>query len=350
MTITMVAAFPPPVGGAAVVSAAMRDRLHLAGAKVSIQNVGAPRLHVKGVKYHLKRLGANVRALASVSAGGDTLYIVPDGGLGVLYSLAHVAVGHRRFRRLFIHHHTFRYINHFSRAMSRLVSASPSARHIFLSEGMRDGFVKRYGNVESVVLDNSAFLEMSSPATEPTDTSELRLGHLSNLCAEKGFFEVADAFDRIRSEGIDASLWLAGPVLEDEVQLRLQKLTDEHGDRLHYLGPLYGQDKTQFFASIDLFLFPTNFVQEAAPLVLYESFAAGTPVIAYSRGCIPEMVQGDRGAVAPLGTNFADFVLKELQSGLPIAKRRETIRQSMKAQADLSSARLGQLIQLMGRA
>ena len=74
---------------------------------------------------------------------------------------------------------------------------------------------------------------------------------------------------------------------------------------LEYAGPVYGADKESFYASIDLFIFPTRYRHEAEPLVVLEALAHGRPVIAFGRGCIPALLAGGVGQAVPLEANFA---------------------------------------------
>ncbi len=61
-------------------------------------------------------------------------------------------------------------------------------------------------------------------------------------------------------------------------------------------GPIYGLDKQVFFNTIDVFVFPSRYVNEAEPLVIHEALAYGLPVIATDRGCIAGLV-GNGGLV-----------------------------------------------------
>ncbi|MGY3412382.1 glycosyltransferase involved in cell wall biosynthesis [Bradyrhizobium sp. GM5.1] len=59
-----------------------------------------------------------------------------------------------------------------------------------------------------------------------------------------------------------------------------------------------GKEKCDFYRSIDVFAFPTTYINEAQPTVVYEALTAGIPVIAYGRGCILSQVRGS-GLVIP---------------------------------------------------
>jgi glycosyltransferase involved in cell wall biosynthesis len=163
---------------------------------------------------------------------------------------------------------------------------------VFLTDGMAQAFQRQYGDVTFRVATNAHFVaeEAARPAA-PRREGQIRLGHLSNLCADKGFFAVADTFDAVRKAGIDATLALAGPILEPVVA-----------------------DRLAFYRDIDGFLFPTAWRQEAAPLVIYEALAAGCPVLTTDRGLIAEFVPAVGGAVCPRGADFVSFAVEYLRT------------------------------------
>ena len=72
-------------------------------------------------------------------------------------------------------------------------------------------------------------------------------------------------------------------------------------------------NKNDIFGSAKLFLFPTQW-EESFGLVLLEAMACGTPVVAYARGAIPEIVaDGVTGFVVNPSENDirGDFVIKK---------------------------------------
>jgi glycosyltransferase involved in cell wall biosynthesis len=58
---------------------------------------------------------------------------------------------------------------------------------------------------------------------------------------------------------------------------------------------VYGADKERFYRQLDVFLFPTNYANEAEPLVIYEAMLQGVHVIACDRGAIAEMLSNGAG-------------------------------------------------------
>ena len=62
---------------------------------------------------------------------------------------------------------------------------------------------------------------------------------------------------------------------------------------IEYVGPVFGNTKSQFLSSIDLLVFPTRYLNEAQPLIIYEAQAMGVVVSASERGCIAQMISAD---------------------------------------------------------
>lgn len=313
-SVLMVGPFPPPLGGAAKITEAVCEALEAECVTVERIVTSASTLaHQRSLQYHVQRCRGTIRGLATLLVRARhtrTVYIVPDGGWGVWYTLAYGLVASIAYRRVFFHHHTCRYIEQEAAAMRLVTRLTRSkATHILLTDGMARKFQERYGPVRARVVGNAQFTAIPAYELERSP-GRLRLGHLSNLCAAKGFFRVVEAFVCFRSAGIDAELHLAGPVLEQAVQTEIDSLRRVYGSAVVEHGPLQGEAKAAFYESLDLFLFPTNFDQEAAPNVVYEAAAGGAPTLSVARACIPEMVVTLGGAVCDRGDDFGAFALQ----------------------------------------
>jgi glycosyltransferase involved in cell wall biosynthesis len=316
--VTMIGSFPPPVFGAAVSNAMVCDALVAAGVDVTQIDVGGPP-HSRGLAYHARRVTRNLlglRRARAVASRDAALYIVPDGGLGVWYTRAHMAGAARCYGAVMIHHHTYRYIEQHDRAIAAVATiARDRATHVFLTDGMATAFRRQYGDVTFRVATNAHFVaDEAARLPAPRHAGPIRLGHLSNLCADKGFFAVADTFDALRTASMDTTLTLAGPILEPAVAERIAGLIATHGSLVRHVGPLAGEAKLAFYRDIDVFLFPTAWRQEAAPLVIYEALAAGCPVLATDRGLIAEVVPALGGAVCARDADFVNFALEYLRA------------------------------------
>jgi glycosyltransferase involved in cell wall biosynthesis len=309
--VIMVGAFPPPMGGAAKINAFVNDSLESLRIPVEKLDTAASTLsHRRTLGFHLERVRANAAVLIELrrKSHGALVYLAPNAGLGAWYSLGDVLAAAGRADRIVFHHHSCRYIEEGSLPVRAMIRAAGDAVHVFLSPGMARAFEARYGTSEHLVVSNARFVaEEAERPLEPRRAGGSRFGHLSNLCRDKGFFQVANAFEALSERHPDAELILAGPILEEEVGDRLRHLQARFGARISHLGPVGGDAKLAFYRDIDVFLFPTQFRQEAAPVVLYEALAAGVPCFATDRGVIAEILTDPFSAVCPRDRDFARF-------------------------------------------
>jgi glycosyltransferase involved in cell wall biosynthesis len=318
--IVMVGAFPPPVHGMAAVNAAVLDRLKDIGRKPLVLNLAASTLD-RSLFSRLNRIPRVMSGILQLSfqpsLRGSALYMSVSGGWGQIYELMFLAVAHLHGMRVFLHHHSFAYLDHpnfVTRILIRV--AGNQATHITLSPGMAKHLCVAYPGVKGVAsVSNAIFLlgDSSEPAVERTCLNTL--GFLGNISQEKGIYEFLDVCAALQAQGIQLNAKLAGPFQDAIVEKAiLQKLTSLPS--VEYLGPLYGADKEAFLASIDLLLFPTRYINEAEPLTIHEAMAAGVPVIAYGRGAIPEIVSETCGLVVPVDEDFVDASVKQIEAWL----------------------------------
>ena len=63
--------------------------------------------------------------------------------------------------------------------------------------------------------------------------------------------------------------------------------------KIVYVGGVNDSQKKPLFANAEAFLLPTC-IEDPLPTVVLESAAAGTPVVAFGRGGVPEMIEDGR--------------------------------------------------------
>jgi len=308
---------PPPLTGAAKNTKNMIDSLELNSVNVTaISTAVELKRESAGLSYHVARLlhviGVTKSLLKSPS-DAQVLYVVPDAGLGAWYTLFYLLFSFLKFDKIIFHHRSFAYISSFSRPMSLITRLTRNkALHVCLSEGMAKRFVENYKPVPTMVVTNACYvtndiLNGESIVTKDRVSSTLVLGHLSTLRRDKGFFDVAEVFETLVQKNNRLELHLAGPVTEPQVKARLEKLIGRYGSRVRYYGQVSGTVKTEFYRTIDLFLFPTQHPQEAQPNVLFEALAAGVPILATPHAAIPEMIVGENGYCSPSTAEFVEF-------------------------------------------
>jgi len=119
--------------------------------------------------------------------------------------------------------------------------------------------------------------------------SQYRILYMSKLEYKKGAFDVIEAVQYVISKFSNVTFLFAGDGPDKD---KLQLLCCEHGleDNVKLLGYVRDQKKVMFLSRGDLFLFPSHY-NEGMPYALIEAMAAGLPVIATSRGGMPEIIE-----------------------------------------------------------
>ncbi len=114
---------------------------------------------------------------------------------------------------------------------------------------------------------------------------------VGQICARKGLLELIEALSRIRHQAPRIHLAIAGKVVfehENEYLKSLHAAAERWGltERVHFIGEL--SDVSAILRGADLLVL--NSRDEPFGLVLIESMASGTPVLATRVGGIPEII------------------------------------------------------------
>lgn len=309
--IFLVGTFPPPVHGMSAINQALYDRL-VAERRAVKKLDTAPRSLKRDVFSRLSRLGRVVSAWSAffgTASGKDVLYLSAAGGWGQVYDVVTIMIARLRRLRCIIHHHNFSYLHRW-RWLSALLFrvAGENAVHIVLCEQMRRVLSEKYALHRILVVSNIAFYP---PTPQAMPRGRLcTLGFLSNITSEKGGRMVLDLAVAIREQAIRLDVVLAGPCLEQDLTQELDRAASQ--GILEWRGSVYGEQKLRFWQDIDVFVFPTQYPNEAEPIVIFEALAAGVPVITYQRGCIADQV-GAAGILVPTHVDFVQKALEVLQ-------------------------------------
>lgn len=296
--LVMLAPFPPPITGAHKNSALIRSALEVSGANVvSLQTgVAQSRAHRRALTHLLRKAWQsikNIGRLLKLNGKVSCAYLVPDGGIGIWVSTAYgLALWATRVQRVVVHYRNFSFFRTRHPAMQMLAAVlGDRAHHIFLDDFMRERFEALYGaRKHLLVVSNAATCDVT-PDTDPEvpHHGPIRVGYLSNLTNEKGFDTVVATFQLLAEQAPDLVFAIAGtPVGDDEARL-LEELRAALGKKLSYFGQVEGARKQAFFESLDVFVFPTVYRQEAQPNVIFEALAAGNTVVATRHAAIPGM-------------------------------------------------------------
>jgi glycosyltransferase involved in cell wall biosynthesis len=282
---------------------------------VAAVDIGPPPAATGARKHAVRALrvaGACRTLFTGAFEGRRVCYLACEGGAGLLYTILLLALARGLRYGIYLHHHSFNYIDRDKGLMRTLLAvAGGSVSHIFLCTIMQERFESRYGRkVRAEIISNAAFLDLGASGEQSSApvNGPLMLGHLSNLTREKGLYLFIDLLRGAVNAGLDIRGVLAGPIALAEDRLAVERAVDDLGGRLEYRGALYGTAKEDFYRAMDIFVFPTAYANEAQPTVLFEAQAHGNIVIATNRGCIGQQIEAPGIAVS----QDADFVSRTL--------------------------------------
>lgn len=287
-----------------------------------------------------------LRLLMALMLSSSTCVYRPiNGGSGQIYDLAYLLLCRVFFKRVYIHHHSFNYLNQKSRLFELLLwIAGPRAKHVVLGERMRDLLSSLYGIPAAKIseLSNVAFFEPVECDHLSASEEVLQLGHLANLCVEKGAVDFVDLCRELKIRGVKFRARIAGPYADaDSSRVVSAAILDI--PELDYVGSLYATDKDDFFRSLDVFVFPSRYKNEAEPLVLYEAGQYGVLTLGSRRGCMQAVIDKLHGISVEesekLVVNLADeLVHLSTQDAYSVDAKQSRLGAFMQAQVAASKA------------
>lgn len=310
--LTLIGPLPPPVHGQSIVMKHMVARLTPYFHTMRVVDVGEG--DVSSRMRPAIRLWRLLDALWA-TRHSDAVYLAVKAGHGMWLSTIVAAVARMSGAKLVLHHHSYAYVRERELRMVALTrAAGRQAYHIVLSEAMATDLSRVMPEIGNLIVIGNAGLvdkELLELPLKSTGNS-LVLGHLSNLSLDKGIAAVVDTAVALNLAGTRARLVVGGPSQDPEARVQLDRAARELGDLFEYRGPLHGKAKIQFFGDITHFLFPTQYVHEAAPLVVYEAMAAGVVCAATRQGSIADQFQGSPGLLAQSTQKFVEDVIAVL--------------------------------------
>jgi len=242
---------------------------------------------------------------------GAVFYMSVSGGFGQVYDVMFVILARLFQMRIYLRHCSFAYLDSafFLTRILSLLSGS-SAMHITQSRGMSSLLQSIY-NVQKTMPISNAVLYADDIVDVNSRDKLKTLGFLGNISFEKGVFDFLDLMERLKLHNSGIKAIIAGPFQDDKTELlvraRLRNLPD-----VTYLGPVYGEEKERFLSGIDVLVFPTRYKNETEAKVNHEAMRHGIPVIAYGRGCIPEIVTPDCGLVIAPDNSFSPLAFEKI--------------------------------------
>ena len=247
--------------------------------------------------------------------GERVCYRALNGGSGQIFDVIYLAILRLLGFRIFLHHHSFNYLNNKSILFEGvLLVAGKGVRHIVLGRRMKTQLESLY-DVDSLnirVVSNSVFFEPKNvflPNNIPV------LGYMSNLVVEKGVVTFIEMCELLRNSGVEFHARIAGPVVGDGVRDAIDHF--ESFDNFNYLGAVYGDDKDDFLSKVDIFILPSQYKNEAEPLVLYEAAQYGAFLVVSNTGCLDDVATALGGTSVRVSDDIVNDLVEEISRIIP---------------------------------
>jgi glycosyltransferase involved in cell wall biosynthesis len=288
-TILMIGPFPPPAHGQSIATEALADGLEGLGFSVVRRNTG---------RRGYDKLLQHIAAAADIVRTRCTTYISLNANKGMWLSAILAAWARLLGRSIMLHHHSYSHIKENAIAAKALVFlAGPTALHIVLGKRMSAALRFRYPRVGRVMVLNNAGLITATAQPRDRVGSAVRLGFLGNITMDKGIDAALVSALACMEQDHRFELVIAGPVHDEEAARSIAQAKTHPSSKIQTLGPVYGEQKKNFYETIDILLFPSRYRNEASPLTIYEAMGYGVPVIATPLGCIPDDIGAKGGFV-----------------------------------------------------
>lgn len=159
---------------------------------------------------------------------------------------------------------------------------------------------------------------------------------MSRIDRAKGVYEVIEAIPEVLKKFPQTRFIFAGEG-PDKANLELLCCTNGLIKQVKFLGYIDDEQKINFLAQGDLFLFP-SLLCEGIPYALLEAMAAGLPVIATLVGAIPEIIKdGEHGILLhpEQPAKLAESIIKLLKSKRLRGKMAKNNRSTIETKYDI---------------
>jgi glycosyltransferase involved in cell wall biosynthesis len=287
----MVANFPPPTNGVSVVNSWVSEVIKEQGLVFKFVDTTA---RAPSFLFFFARIAKFFYAAIIVSTKIDyqILYLPLGHGLSLLPQASLVLIARLKGKRVLVHHHSYLPMSTRNKIILFLhLRIFSGVEAVFLSAEMRDEYENRFtSSRKKWVVRNAgaAFNRMSQvdKGIRYEDSDLIRLTHASNLSVEKGVLVVIEAMSELLSRFERVSCNLLGPVEDMGILKKIVCLQQLYPDRFIHIGKYDSSLLSNVLTVTDFFLFPSNYRNEASPIVVLEAQCAGVAVVASNVGTI----------------------------------------------------------------
>jgi len=287
---------------------------------------------LSGLRWRAARIWGACTSFTKILLGArptnGVVYYPISSGWGQLYDLAILLAARLRGYKVVVHHHVYSYIDRRDWRMALLNrSLGAASVHVVHCPKMKEDYLAQYATDAEFLFLPPTIVSDDVDALPRSDHERFTLGFMSNLTRAKGLGIVLDTFTQLAESGRDVALILAGPCRRAQEQSMIHATLEKWPQRVEYRGPVFGGAKMQFFADIDVFLFPTRYKNESWGIVLTEALSTNCPVIACRRGCVPWIVRDGCGLVVDQPEAFVTAASETIARWMDDTRAYEDARQ-----------------------
>ncbi|MBC7228163.1 MAG: glycosyltransferase family 4 protein [Thermoflexales bacterium] len=214
----------------------------------------------------------------------------------VIYPLTHLGAGPRPGADSLSRFYTMRHQIALVRASDAVVAQTPTEQAFYIQHGVPPERILVAGpgvNPEEVLGGDGERFRSRHGIRGAIVTS------ISNLSYDKGTFHLIEAVHRLRREGRDITLVLAGAVLRP-FQRYWERLAPQDQEGILVLGPVDPETKRDLLAACDVFAMPSR--TDSFGIVYLEAWLYRKPVIAARTWGVTDVVRdGEDGVLVPFG-------------------------------------------------
>jgi glycosyltransferase involved in cell wall biosynthesis len=306
---------PPPVTGETVLTEKVVQRLQ-EKTLITLVNWSAggsrQRPHIRILRF-LRTAKCLAKLIAHGPVRNTSLYLTANSKGGLIMTGLIVIAARRLGFTIYLHHHAYNYIDQHDKKMAWIDrNMRLHDVHLVHCPKMIDDFRAKYPSKSrfECLFPSIVSLPLAEPRRQMPDP--FRLGFLANLTVAKGLDLVLETFRVLRQRGREVRLCLAGPCRTLEAERLVDQALEEHKEAISHIGGVYGEQKAEYFGSIDCFLFPSR--TESWGIVLNESLAAGVPVITTDHGCVCTLVGNGTGVVVQDESKYVADAVRQVET------------------------------------
>ncbi len=228
--------------------------------------------------------------------GERVIYIPLAGGVQLYLQLGLLLVATKLGYVSYVHHHSYSYID----APSKFIKfafrrISKNARHIFLTDAMHIRYTSVYRFFPpSFVISNATVVASvlnKNPYNHIAKYPNIGILHFGRLSVEKGINQILSVYSKLLVVHPKINCYLAGEPSDDSVKARITNLQKEFPTNFHYKSVYNSNDIPELTQNAHVFLFPSSYTNEAAPLVVYEAQLMGLVCLTTNVGSLPTVVK-----------------------------------------------------------